>query len=548
MQAVGEAPIRKGSGLKLSMSNPIDQGGTIVLMTADEARNCVARIRMSMENARRDMLDLHDREGWKALGYANWRDCASAEFSTSVATAYRYLEAAAIERETDFSQIEKTDPLPVSQLQALKDTPPDQRPAVIAHADELADDGKRTAAHVQEAAAVTSSTVPWPEFKAAKARHRALGATLEAKIIGGTLHYVTHWRGADQPGIQTPTWSNVIDRLEAQERLAAKPKIPEVAPALADPLIVYDSELLAQAAESNNSQRYSETGKIKTFAYRDRRWACFGTTSKGMARLVADGYEVVRAEEYSGPTAPHVKHGKRGSGAVASEGGKQFVITDRRIRILPSASAPHSPEVADIPHLPPPAEWRAAQQRASAIGMHLSMDARGAYSLLNDGGSGVSNYREWRDILTNLANCELSHAENQAPVFSSSPDGLPHDLQRQLIAAGAGVGEQNRVYPPRSTGEAPAVMDEAAARAALARWGAQPNIPNVAQSSDAIRRQAAALLRQIAPLMRQIQTEDMETLSQTITDLSESPERGEAPYWINVGWAMLDMEPEEERL
>lgn len=184
-QHMTDPPIRKGTGMRLSLSSSADTEITTVLMTADEARNCVARIRMSIESARRDILDLHDREGWKALGYATWRDCASAELGMSVATVYRYLEAATIERETDFSQIEKNEPIPTTQLQALKDTPPDQRPAVIERANEIAGSNKRTTAHVKQAVEeekpTTSTTPPCEECGRPSTSKQNIGGVSELR-------------------------------------------------------------------------------------------------------------------------------------------------------------------------------------------------------------------------------------------------------------------------------------------------------------------------------------------------------------------------------
>lgn len=65
-----------------------------------------------------------------------------------------------------------------------------------------------------------------------------------------------------------------------------------------------------------------------------------------------------------------------------------------------------------IPHLPP--DFAAAQKRATAIGLHLEMNAHGEFSLKNAGGSGVSGYRDWSQMLAHLANQERAHAENEA--------------------------------------------------------------------------------------------------------------------------------------
>lgn len=68
-----------------------------VLMTADEARRVIDGIREGLENVRTLLLDLHEREGWRVLGYESFVACAEAEFSASKSQAYRLLDAARLD-------------------------------------------------------------------------------------------------------------------------------------------------------------------------------------------------------------------------------------------------------------------------------------------------------------------------------------------------------------------------------------------------------------------------------------------------------------------
>jgi hypothetical protein len=95
----------------------------VPMMDATEARAVVTRIKTHIDVARGELLELKDREGWRALGYRSWGACAKAEFGGSAATLYRQLEAAEIARDLGDSQFEN---LPTSHLQAVKDLPPDQ--------------------------------------------------------------------------------------------------------------------------------------------------------------------------------------------------------------------------------------------------------------------------------------------------------------------------------------------------------------------------------------------------------------------------------------
>ncbi len=121
----------------------------VPMMDATEARAVVTRIKTRIDLARGELLELKDREGWKALGYKSWRQCAEAEFGASTATLYRQLEAAEIARDLQDSQFEN---LPTSQLQAVKQLPPEQRIEAFERADRIAGDGPRTAQHVRQAA------------------------------------------------------------------------------------------------------------------------------------------------------------------------------------------------------------------------------------------------------------------------------------------------------------------------------------------------------------------------------------------------------------
>lgn len=121
-----------------------------VMLSKEEARQIVTNINRRMEQSRKDLLELYDREGWRALGYRNWEACAKAEFGGSAAQMYRLLSAAQIERAID-SPIGE---YPESHLRevAKLDTP-DQQKQALERADEIRGNRPRTAKHVQQAAA-----------------------------------------------------------------------------------------------------------------------------------------------------------------------------------------------------------------------------------------------------------------------------------------------------------------------------------------------------------------------------------------------------------
>lgn len=71
---------------------------TTVLMTESEARACVNRIKAGLDDIRVAALELYDNEGWKALSYKSFRECARAEFGKSEAYLYRLVDAARADR------------------------------------------------------------------------------------------------------------------------------------------------------------------------------------------------------------------------------------------------------------------------------------------------------------------------------------------------------------------------------------------------------------------------------------------------------------------
>jgi len=113
---------------------------TSVMMTAKEARECITAINETIagaEEQRREVnaliVELHERQGWRALGYANWRDCVTAEFSKPRTTAYRMLEVAKIRRESAHSHFGNLlEDAPDSHVIALQGLPADVRGAVYA--------------------------------------------------------------------------------------------------------------------------------------------------------------------------------------------------------------------------------------------------------------------------------------------------------------------------------------------------------------------------------------------------------------------------------
>lgn len=121
------------------------------MMTPDEARICADAINKNLRNTRELLLDLYEREGWRALGYETFRACVVAEFKQHQSYLYRQLEAAkaeiAISPIGEKSEVGK---VPESHLRPLTSLPPDQQRDAYQKAVETAPNGKVTAKHVEK--------------------------------------------------------------------------------------------------------------------------------------------------------------------------------------------------------------------------------------------------------------------------------------------------------------------------------------------------------------------------------------------------------------
>ena len=105
-------------------------------LTRYEAQQLVERIRKGVDLLRSLLVELRDREGWKALGYDSWRSCVVGEFGKSEAYLYRQLAAARVENNLkdaasrgEISPMGEK-PLPERVIRPLAKVPPDEQPTI----------------------------------------------------------------------------------------------------------------------------------------------------------------------------------------------------------------------------------------------------------------------------------------------------------------------------------------------------------------------------------------------------------------------------------
>jgi len=134
-----------------------------VLMTRQEAEECISIIKASLADARKHALDLYQREGWRALGYLSFKECAEAEFGRSYQHLYRLKDAALIEQDLRESSAGEWLPatVPERHLRALKTaltTPEARSEAYILAQDAAKAEGEAvTERHVQKAVEIVKA-------------------------------------------------------------------------------------------------------------------------------------------------------------------------------------------------------------------------------------------------------------------------------------------------------------------------------------------------------------------------------------------------------
>jgi len=119
-------------------------------MSKEEARDKTEQIRTNIASTRYLLLEMHDREGWKVLGYGSWREYGQIEFGYSERRIYQLALAARVEKNL-CTIVQKDKPILEGQLRPLtKLGTPELQQEAWQKAVETAPDGKITARHVSK--------------------------------------------------------------------------------------------------------------------------------------------------------------------------------------------------------------------------------------------------------------------------------------------------------------------------------------------------------------------------------------------------------------
>lgn len=117
----------RGKSGKAGLPAPVQEAPVVVMMTTEEAEEVCGRIDRSLSEARALLMELHDREGWRALGFGSWRECVVARFAQHQSYLYRQLQAGQLEQELDLP----VGTLPESHARELAKVPAEKRAEVL---------------------------------------------------------------------------------------------------------------------------------------------------------------------------------------------------------------------------------------------------------------------------------------------------------------------------------------------------------------------------------------------------------------------------------
>jgi hypothetical protein len=125
----------------------LQQVTSSLALSPKDARTLVSQINNQSADVRALVLELHEGEGWKSLGYDSWKACVDHEFVFGRQYAYRLLEAAKVDKRVS----PKGDRhLPETHVRELAVAPPNRQAEVYAAAQKSAPPSGLTAEHIRE--------------------------------------------------------------------------------------------------------------------------------------------------------------------------------------------------------------------------------------------------------------------------------------------------------------------------------------------------------------------------------------------------------------
>lgn len=174
-------------------------------MNKTEARDCIGQININVTKSGVLLQQLHDREGWKALGYATFHDCVKKEFPDLAggrSQIYRLMHQAAVEANVG-------EPVPISVAEQVSKLPASEQKAAVAEIKQVAGNDRPV---VQ-----TAKTVVENRVKSAPAAAPKKAAKKKKATTGGDYLKALDRIGAiigskERKAIESGALSNVTEK------------------------------------------------------------------------------------------------------------------------------------------------------------------------------------------------------------------------------------------------------------------------------------------------------------------------------------------------
>jgi hypothetical protein len=91
--------IEENPGTFTPYAEPKSVETLVVMMTEAEARANIQKINDLVGSVGKLLVDLKEREGWKALGYHTWTECLNQEFNESRSYLYKLMAGEEVRRD-----------------------------------------------------------------------------------------------------------------------------------------------------------------------------------------------------------------------------------------------------------------------------------------------------------------------------------------------------------------------------------------------------------------------------------------------------------------
>lgn len=455
----------------------------VVMMDETEARQAIGWMRAELEQVdvsltsfRRRALEFKEREGWRALGYAGYLEAIQQELRTELSRSYisRLVQAAEVERDLDLP-MGKSEEVPERQLRALGTLDkPEARREAWERAQSIAGDSPPTTKHVEQAVAQQK-----PERRCGRCKEPSDSLT----GYGPGLF----------PGF--PDGVVVCGRC-ISEVLRAQTATPAELPPPPDGWTIYRVDDVTVGLRHVSGYKIGGHVVAALIAEANELAPWLTEIARGEWRVYYDGVTYRAGHEHldsiSASDLPHLALAAWRAGhfeddlpdwpdalidalylagedvlALATQGlplGQLYYLAGLD---QPTTTTTTAPAIKDAgPHLPPPAEWKAAQARAAVLGLRLDMAMSGAFCFyrLSDGAAhgGAVDWPATLDLLSRKEVDRLRHLCEQAESLGATIgyfcNGDPSVVQ---------------VIPPKGRQQTPLTCNAADLARLIATWSGQ---------------------------------------------------------------------------